>query len=173
MSFAVYGHLPAQGLGDRDPLRPYSTGGLGAGVFIFVVGPAGDIIVIYGSPVLEYIEAIVPGADPSLVVGVSFDPDLNWVQALSRLATLVQVNSPRDAELIFAQSHQIGLWRVVGDYQASAAAVLITAALTGAEAPSLVAELEHGSTLEVDLTGVFLPSTDAELYAGTVLSSQD
>jgi len=32
----TYKHLPAAGLGNRDPLRPYSTGGLGGAVRILI-----------------------------------------------------------------------------------------------------------------------------------------
>lgn len=176
MKWAIYGHLPAGGLGDRDPRRPYVTGGLGAGVFVFLPGPGGEIIVIYGHPVLEYIEAIVPTAKLPLLTGaVNFGtPDLTWVAALDRQATLVRVNTPRDAELIFgATIAPSGLFKVSGDYQAEAAAVLVSAALTGAETTTVIAALEQGDTLEAELTGVFLPDTEASLYAGLVLSSQD
>jgi hypothetical protein len=36
MSWALYPHLPAQGLGHRDPRRPHVTGGVGAGVVVLV-----------------------------------------------------------------------------------------------------------------------------------------
>jgi hypothetical protein len=36
MSHFVYQHSPAKGLGNRDPRRPYVTGGIGGGIPVFV-----------------------------------------------------------------------------------------------------------------------------------------
>lgn len=172
MTWAMWGRLPAGGLGKRDPQRPYATGGLGAAVFIVVPGPDGSLIVLYGSPVLEYIEEIV--TDAVLLDGIHFgEADLTWVKALQSVATLVTVNSQRDAQLIFAETNEVGLWLVSGDWAAQAVAMVITSALTGAEVPSGDGELEFIQRSAGDMSGAFLSDTDATLYAGTVLSSQE
>jgi len=36
VSHTVYAHLPAIGLGKRDPIRPHVTGGIGAGLPLFI-----------------------------------------------------------------------------------------------------------------------------------------
>jgi hypothetical protein len=170
--WAVYGQLPAQGLGIRDPLRPYATGGLGAGVFVLLPGPEGEIIVVYGSPVLEYIEAILPDADLNLAVGIA-QADLTWIRALETAATTVYATSPRMASLLAAESHPAAIWRVEGPYAPQVAAGIITAALTGAEVPHTYSTASFIDDLQAALTGASNADYEPTLYAGKVLSSQE
>jgi hypothetical protein len=52
MSHFVYQHSPAKGLGNRDPRRPYVTGGIGGGISVFV-GEAIPARTYEGDRVLE------------------------------------------------------------------------------------------------------------------------
>ena len=171
-TWAMWGTLPAGGLGIRDPKRSYATGGLSAAVYIVVPGPSGEIIVIYGDPVLEFVEEIV--TDAVLIDGVYIGrAELSWVKALQSVATLTTINSPREAQLIFAETNEVGLWSVSGEWAVSAVAELISYGITGAEVPDTDGEVSFINTGVGEITGALVPSTEARLYAGTVLSSQE
>lgn len=173
MSWAMYGHLPAWGMGERDPRRPYVTGGLGGGVFIVVPGPAGYIVLILGTPNLWLVKAIIPDANLELVLGVG-QADLTWVRALQQVQpAIAYIDSVRSAELVFVQADEVGLWEVRGPFTPSVSVGLILTALTGVEAVSLDSEIMQVSDLQADVTGVFDADYDPELYAGKVLSSQE
>jgi len=167
----MWGTLPASGLGERDPRRPYATGGLGAGVYVFVPGPEGEIIVAYGAPVLEFIDYIIPeftGAESGVA-----QIDLTWVRALGAVATLVYADSPKTAQLLAAQSVPAALWRVSGPFTPSVLAMIISGALTGAEVPQNSSEVELVDTLTAEMTGALDGAIDPALYAGRILSSQE
>ena len=55
MSHFSYPHLPAQGLGHRDPRRPHVTGGIGDGVPVFV-GDLGGTRTFAGDRIMEVME---------------------------------------------------------------------------------------------------------------------
>lgn len=62
MRHFIYQHLPAGGLGHRDPVRPYPTGGLGFAYRIF--RPASDLFMRAISPSRERrVESIVEGTN--------------------------------------------------------------------------------------------------------------
>lgn len=48
----LYKHLPASGLGKRDPLRPYATGGLGGATFLAIYIALADYL-LYRSTLTE------------------------------------------------------------------------------------------------------------------------
>ena len=62
MRHFLYQHLPAGGLGFRDPVRPYPTGGLGFAYRIF--RPAADLFMRALSPSRERrTTSVVEGTD--------------------------------------------------------------------------------------------------------------
>ncbi len=73
MSHFIYKQLPAKGIGQRDPQRPYVTGGLGAGVAVFS-GDLGGIRTYDGNRILdtlaregELVRAYSPSARDGMV----------------------------------------------------------------------------------------------------------
>jgi len=62
MRHFIYQHLPAGGLGHRDPVRPYPTGGLGFAYRIF--RPASDLFMrATGLSRERRVESIVEGTN--------------------------------------------------------------------------------------------------------------
>jgi len=173
MSFAIYGHLPAGGLGERDPRRPYATGGIGAAVYVVLLGADGKLIVLYDSPALDYIEAVI-GVDGSLVTGINIgDADLDWVRAYDGDAELIRVVTGNAAmEAVFAQSDEVALVWVRSLDAAETVILMLMASLWGAQVPLTDAALATADEFEGEMTGALLPTTTAKLYAADVLSSQ-
>lgn len=141
MGAFLYPHLPAQNLGLRDPFRPAVSGGIGAGIFIFVAGGAdGDTMVLE-----------VTGSVAAQIATLESDLELTTLGEQVTLTELVGY--------ALAQSLMVG---VGSEVQVTAASIESVALLAGSDDAVELTDPEVASTT---LTGT--PAASSPLEATT------